>query len=192
MRSKNLTLAVLICLFVTVVVVLYLYNSQFDMGFKKSFDVGNLLSYLTLISAVCGGLFAYKILQATLDQRDVGVMPFLYVLSIQFSDTGIDINYSNGGSGPAVDVYWEPESNKIQVKQRSHHPTVLKPNNSTRLQRDWSNKQVQLNGKMIKNCGFILTCKDQIGNRYSFSYFKKDGVVEFKGAKKNGRVMVSN
>lgn len=189
--NKNLAVALLLCAFSSLIVAAYLYNNHLDLGFHKTINLSDVLGYLTLVSAIFGGVFAYKILIATLDQRDVSYMPFLYVLNIQFSDSGIKINYGNCGQGPAIDVYWEPTSKGFKLNERNSHPEVCRPDHRTGLQREW--KDVDVNSFVISmnNFCFDLLCKDQVGNKYQFSYERGNGGITFKGAVKNGRRLLS-
>lgn len=188
--NKNIGLGLILATLCTTIIGLFLYN-KFDVGFIQSFKISDLINYLTLISAIFGGVFAYKILLVTMDQRDTGFMPFLYVLSVQFTSSGIEVNYTNGGQGPAIDVYWESRSAEIKLKRRNPHQEMLRPNHHTGLSRDWSEEQEGINGGSIRSFSFDLICKDQVGNLYEFQYRKNNDFLEFKGAKKNDRKLVS-
>lgn len=191
MKNGSLFLATTLCLIVTVLIAAFLYNKNYDFGFKKSVTISDLVNYLTLISAISGGVFAYKILLATVDQRDAAWIPFVYANNIQFQTSGVEINFENGGRGPAIDVYWEPKSSEIKLKKRNPYPEMIKPGNRTGLARDWLSEQYRLTDQLKNNFSFTLICKDLIGNRYVFSYVSKNGSLEFEGVQKNGRKLVS-
>jgi hypothetical protein len=76
MKYFSLLLAIFLCASITLLIELFLFGYIPDIGFIRSLVVGDLVAYLTLMSAVAGGVFAYKILQATIDQRDANFMPF--------------------------------------------------------------------------------------------------------------------
>ena len=180
-RPSNLLYPFAASLTCLLVVLLFLFNST-DVGFRQNFGVGDLITLLTLISAIFGGFFAYKILITTIDQRDIGFMPFLYVLNLSISDSGIEINYKNYGQGPAIAVYWESRSSAFKFKERTPHPEVCRTNESTGLQREW------LIGPMnISDFYFDLLCRDQAGNEYVFSYLFKNDSIKFIGTAKNHR-----
>lgn len=192
-KDKSVTFAATLCVYATLGILLFLYNQYLDIGFTKSFSTSDIIGYITLMSAIFGGVFAYRILLATLDQKDVSFMPFLYILNVNFNDSGIEINYSNCGQGPAIDVYWVPLYTTIKLKDRNHHPEICKPDQRTGLQREWVQKVHNLKDALdtINNFAFELTCKDQAGNRYRFAYRKVNDAYHFVEVRKNGRLFVS-
>ncbi len=192
-KDKSVAFAATLCVYATLVVLIFLYNQNLDIGFIKSLNISDVISYITLMSAIFGGVFAYRILLATLDQKDISFMPFLYILNVNFNDSGIEINYANCGQGPAIDVYWVSLFTTIKLKERNHHPEICKPDQRTGLQRDWVQKVHNLSAALntINNFAFELTCKDQAGNRYRYAYRKVNDVYHFVGVRKNDRLLVS-
>jgi hypothetical protein len=183
-KDKSVRFAAILCLCVTFAIIAFLYNRSLDLGFAKSLTVNEFISYITLISAIFGGVFAYKILRTTLDQRDVPFMPFLSVTGLNPLDSDLEVRFRNNGLGPAIDVYWESYSLHLPFGDGKHRTDVIMPGDSTSVSRPWADPN--LGKQSVSNFKLAMTCKDQMGNKYNFIYSIDGYSIEFVGTQKNG------